>query len=96
MALTSADVQAAVDACNEAIHSIDSGIGELDVIDEIKGYADELHKVWETENGEKSMIELYKVIDSLQTNTDNLKKAMENIKNDTYTFTTTHETEYTN
>ena len=97
MALTSAEVQAAVDACNEAMQNIDSAIGGIDslnVMEEIRGYADELHKVWETENGHRTMIELYKVLDSLNTSVDSLIKSANNIKNDKYTFTKTSETTY--
>lgn len=92
--LTRDEVKQAVEECNNAIHSIDSDIGELDVIEDIRSKAAELHKVWETENGERTMIALSKVVDSLETYTDSLKRSMENIKNDTYTFTESTETEY--
>lgn len=79
-------VQAAVDKCNEAMHSIDTDIGELDIIDELQGYADKLAEVWQTENGEYSIAGLNRSIKALKTQVENLKRAMENIKNDTYTF----------
>lgn len=93
--LSSDVVKAVVEQCNTAIKSIDSeigGIDSLDVIEEIRGYAADLHKVWETENGEITMIALNKVIDTLETYINNLIKAAEDIKNDSYKFERTYST----
>lgn len=83
---TPAEVKKAVDECNEAMHNIDSGIGELDIIDELRGYSSELAKVWQTSNGEYSIAGFDRTLTQLKTYTDNLKKSMEYIKNDTYKF----------
>ncbi len=90
--LVSETVQKAVDECNKSLENIDSGIGELDVIDELKGYVSELAAVWQTEGGEETIAELNKNIDNLKKYTDSLKRAMQDIKNDKYTFTKTKDT----
>ncbi len=95
--LTSDTVQKAVDECNEAMQKIDEqidgGIDSLDVVDDLKKIAGELHQSWETQNGENTMIELFKVLDNLNTSMQNFLKAANNIKNDKYEFTKTKETE---
>ena len=84
---TPQQVKQAVDDCNKAIHSIDNNIGELDIIEELRGYSSQLEAVWQTENGENSIAGFNRTLNSLKTYTDNLKSSMEKIKNDTYTFT---------
>ena len=83
---TPEQVQKAVDDCNNAMHSIDADIGELDIIDDLKGYSSQLAEVWQTSNGEYSIAGFNRTLDTLKTYTDSLKRSMENIKNDTYTF----------
>lgn len=92
--LTRDVVKSAVEECNNAIHSIDDGIGELDIIEELQGYSNQLAEIWQTENGENTINGLNKVIRGLKTYTDSLKRAMENIKNDTYEYTESSTTEY--
>ena len=88
---TSAEVKEAVDACNEALKNVDQAIGgieALDVVGDLRSIAGRLHQSWETKNGEATMIELFKVFDSLETYTNSLSKAATYIKNDVYTLDT--------
>ena len=97
--LTSKEVKNAVDECNKAMQKIDAeidgGIDSLDVIENLRSMANELHKSWETSNGESTMIELYKIIDSLETNTKSIINSAKNIKADKYTFSKSSTTEST-
>lgn len=96
--LTSETVKKAVDECNEAMQKIDEqidgGLDALDVVSELKSIAGELHQSWETDNGNKTMFELFKVFDSLDTNLNNFIKSANHIKSDKYTFTKDSKTEY--
>ena len=91
--VTSTEGQKAIDECNDALKNIDQeigGINSLDVVDDLRSIAGELHKSWETKNGEATMIELFKVLDSLETYTNSLSKAAEYIKNDKFTLDTSN------
>ena len=93
--VTSAEVKAAVDACNEALKNVDQTIGgieSLNVVDDLRAIAGRLHQSWETKNGEATMIELFKVFDSLETYTNSLSNAAKNIKSDEYTLDTSKTT----
>lgn len=95
--LTSEEVKKAVDECNEAMQKIDAeidgGIEALNVIDDLRAIAGELHKSWETSNGESTMIELNKVIDSLEKNTNSIINSVKSTKADKYEFSKTSATE---
>jgi hypothetical protein len=96
--LTSETVQKAVDECNQAMQKIDAeidgGLNSLDTVADLRKIAGDLHAQWQTENGERTMIELFKVFDTLDTCMQNFITAANNIKNDKYTFTKDSTTEY--
>ena len=96
--LTSGTVQKAVDECNAAMQKIDAGIdgglNSLNTVADLRKIAGDLHAQWETENGERTMIELFRVLNTLDTYLQNFITSANNIKNDKYTFTKDSTTEY--
>ncbi len=90
--LTRETVKAAVESCNDAIHNIDYGVGNLEIADDLQTLANQLAENWETEQSENDIKGLNNAISDLKACIDNIKKDMENVKGDHYTYSETSET----
>lgn len=90
--VTSTEVKKAIDACNDALKNeeITGCKDSLDVVDDLRATARSLSEAWQTKNGEATMTELLKVLDSLETCTDNLIKAAKNIEDDEFSLDTSN------
>jgi len=88
------DVDAAVQAYNEAIANIGSGIDFDSLIGSLEEYANKLGEAWTTENGYYTVKGLNKVISEITEKTQSLKEAINSINNDRMSAAYTNEKIY--
>ncbi len=79
------EVEKAVKICNKELKAVGKGL-KLNETDTLKETSKALAESWQTENGEKSIKGLNNIIQKLQTSTNNLEKAIQNVQKQEYRF----------